>query len=107
MQNSMIIPMSMERVTVTLPVEIVRDIDRLDKNRSKFVLDAVRQELRRRRRAELRRSLRRPHVETTQLADAGLDEWAKSLPDEESLVDPKGGVRVRWVPGEGWVEAKR
>jgi metal-responsive CopG/Arc/MetJ family transcriptional regulator len=39
-----------ERITVTLPAEVVRDIDRLEKNRSKFVLEAVRHELKRRRR---------------------------------------------------------
>lgn len=33
---------SVERVTVTLPDELVRDIDRREKNRSKFVAEAVR-----------------------------------------------------------------
>jgi Arc/MetJ-type ribon-helix-helix transcriptional regulator len=97
-----------ERVTVTLPAEVVRDIDRLEKNRSKFILDAVRHELQRRRREELQRSLRSPHPESAQLAEAGFDEWAKSLPAEEAsdLVDLKAGTAVRWVPGEGWVEAR-
>ena len=48
---------SVERVTVTLPNDLVRDIDRRENNRSKFVAEAVRHELDRRRRAELRRSL--------------------------------------------------
>jgi metal-responsive CopG/Arc/MetJ family transcriptional regulator len=97
-----------ERVTVTLPAEVVRDIDRLEKNRSKFVLEAVRQELKRRRREELERSLRSPHPESG-VAELGFDEWARGLPEEEAsdLVDLKTGTRVRWVPGEGWVAARK
>jgi Arc/MetJ-type ribon-helix-helix transcriptional regulator len=98
-----------ERVTVTLPVEVVRDIDRLEKNRSKFVLEAVRHELKQRRRDELERSLRNPHPESEQLTDVGFDEWASGLPDEDAadLVDVRAGTPVRWVPGEGWVEGDR
>jgi Arc/MetJ-type ribon-helix-helix transcriptional regulator len=98
-----------ERVTVTLPAEVVRDIDRIEKNRSKFVLDAVRHELKRRRRQDLQRSLRNPHPESEQLAEAGFGEWASGLPEEDAvdLVDMKAGTPVRWVPGEGWVEASK
>ena len=46
-----------DRVTVTLPNNLVRDIDRREKNRSKFIAEAVRNELDRRRRDELHRSL--------------------------------------------------
>jgi len=96
-----------ERVTVTLPAEVVRDIDRLEKNRSKFVLEAVRHELKRRRREDLRRSLHSPHPESEQLAEAGFADWARSLPEEDAadLVDTKAGTPIRWVAGEGWVEA--
>jgi len=95
-----------DRVTVTLPNDLVRDIDRREKNRSKFVAEAVRHELDRRRRAELRRSLRNPHPESADLAEQGLEEWARGLPAEDTamLVDTTGGQPVRWVPGEGWVE---
>ncbi len=95
-----------ERITVTLPCDLVRDIDRREKNRSRFVLDAVRRELDRRRRADLRRSLRNPHPESVELADRGLDEWAEGLPDEDTgaLVDDSVGRPVHWIPGEGWVE---
>jgi Arc/MetJ-type ribon-helix-helix transcriptional regulator len=98
-----------ERVTVTLPTEVVRDIDRLEKNRSKFVLEAVRHELKRRRREDLQRSLRNPHPEIEQLAEEGFDEWAGSLPEEDAadLVDLKAGTSVRWVPGEGWKEGSK
>ena len=95
-----------ERVTVTLPGDLVRDIDRHEKNRSKFVAEAIRHELDRRRRAELRRSLQNPHPESAELAEQGLEEWARGLPreDAEPLIDASAGKAVRWVSGEGWVE---
>jgi hypothetical protein len=100
--------MSIERVTVTLPSELVQNIDRCEKNRSKFIAEAVRREIDRRRRDELHRSLNNPHPETADLAELGFDDWAGSLPDEsaESLVDMSAGRSVRWVPGEGWIEEK-
>ena len=94
-----------ERVTVTLPEELVREIDRHERNRSKFVLHSVQRELDRRRRDELRRSLRSPHPESQALAEAGEREWMAGLPDgDEDLVEPENGQAVRWIPGEGWVE---
>jgi Arc/MetJ-type ribon-helix-helix transcriptional regulator len=97
---------SVERVTVTLSDDLVRDIDRREKDRSKFVAEAVRNELDRRRRAELHRSLRNPHPEGAELAEQGIEEWARGLPEEdaEALVDRSAGRPVRWVPSEGWVE---
>jgi Arc/MetJ-type ribon-helix-helix transcriptional regulator len=97
---------SVERVTVTLPEDLLRDIDRREKNRSKFVAEAVRRELDRLRREELRRSLQNPHPESTELAEQGLEEWSRRLPEEdvEALLDSRAGKAVRWVPGEGWVE---
>jgi hypothetical protein len=99
---------SVDRVTVTLPTELVKDIGRREKNRSKFVAEAVRNELDRRRREELRRSLHHPHSESAELVESGFEEWTRSLPDEnaESLVDRKAGKPVRWVPGKGWVKGK-
>ena len=97
-----------ERVTVTLPMDLVRDIDRREKNRSKFVAEAVRHELDHRRREELRRSLENPHQESAEFADEGLEAWTRSLPEEdtEALVDRSAGKPVRWVSGEGWVEGR-
>ena len=96
------------RVTVTLPIELVHDIDQFEKNRSRFVLEAVKRELARRKRAELRRSLGEPHPQTAAIGDEGLDAWASSLPRESGdLVDRKGGVRVRWRPGHGWERLAR
>jgi Arc/MetJ-type ribon-helix-helix transcriptional regulator len=99
---------SVDRVTVTLPNDLVRDIDRREKNRSKFVAEAVRNELDRRRREELRRSLQNPHPESAVLAEHGLEEWTRGLPEEdaETLVDGKAGRPVHWVAGEGWVEGR-
>lgn len=92
-------------MTVTLPAELVERIGRLEKNRSRFIATAVEHELARRRREELRRSLDEPHPEAAELAEAGLGEWAASLPEgDEGLVDPSAGRPVRWVEGEGWVE---
>ena len=97
-----------ERVTVTLSTDLVRDIDRLEKDRSKFLQEAARHEVERRRRALLGRSLRSPHPETTELVEEDLQEWASSLPEEDAagLVDLRAGKDVRWVPGEGWTEAQ-
>jgi Arc/MetJ-type ribon-helix-helix transcriptional regulator len=97
---------SVERVTVTLPDDLVRDIDRLEKNRSKFIAEAVRREVERRRREELRRSLESPHPESVDVADQDLEEWFQALPEEDvgSLLNAGAGKGVRWVAGEGWVE---
>jgi hypothetical protein len=97
--------MASERVTITLPAELVQSIDRYEHNRSRFIAVAVEHELIRRRRAELFRSLESPPLEPEDLAEAGLAEWAASLPpDDEQLVDIQAGTPVRWVEGEGWVE---
>jgi Arc/MetJ-type ribon-helix-helix transcriptional regulator len=99
---------SIERVTVTLPNDLVRDIDRREKNRSRFIAEAVRRELDRRRREELRRSLENPHPESHEFAELGFDEWSRGLPDEDAaaLVDSSAGKAVEWVPGSGWVEVR-
>jgi metal-responsive CopG/Arc/MetJ family transcriptional regulator len=94
-----------ERVTVTLPADMVESIDRLERNRSRFIKDAVLHELARRRHDEMRRSLEHPHSDIADLADSGLEEWITSLPpDDEALVDVNAGTAVRWVEGEGWIE---
>ena len=100
---------SVERVTVTLPNELLKEVDRREKNRSKVVVGAVRPELERRRRAELRQALANPHSESAELAEQGWAEWAERLPEEdgEALVDSSAGQEVRWVSGEGWVEGRK
>ena len=105
----MIILMPAARITVTLPPELVDEIDRRERNRSRFVLDAVRREVERRRREELRRSLAHPHPEAGELADAGLEEWGARLSGDEAsdLLVPSKGKPIRWVRGRGWTDARR
>ena len=96
------------RITITLPPELVSEIDRRERNRSRFVLDAVRREIHRRRREELRRSLDHPHPESSELADAGLGEWgARGAADDANLLDPSAGKSIRWVEGQGWADRKK
>lgn len=97
---------SAEQVTVTLPVDLLNDMDRRERDRSKFVADAVRHELERRRREELERCLKNPHPESDPLAEQGFNEWAQSLPEEdtESLVMKDSGRAIRWAPESGWLE---
>jgi len=97
-----------ERVTVTLPIDLVEGIDRLERNRSRFITEAVEHELVRRRREGLLRSLRSPHPEAGELAETGLAEWGAGLPPgDEALVDVRAGKAVRWVEGQGWVEKSK
>ena len=100
--------MALERVTVTLPTKLLKDLDQMEKNRSRFIQEAVRREVERRRREDLRRSLRNPHGEVRETADLGYRAWAKALPEEDvsTLVDPRGGRAVRWLPGEGWTSRR-
>src|SRR6202142_4325709 len=97
-----------DRVTVTLPNDLIRENDRREKKRSKFIAEAVRNELDRRRRDELGRSLDNPHPESAELAEQGLVEWTRGLPEEDAaaLVDSNAGRPIRWVSGEGWVEGR-
>ena len=57
----------MERVTVTLPADLVEKIDQLERNRSRFIAEAVEHELTLRRRDALLQSVENPHPETTGL----------------------------------------
>ena len=93
-----------ERVTVTLSAELLEGIDRLERNRSRFIAEAVEHELARRRREQLLSSIQNPHPETADSADAGLGDWTADLPDDEGLVDRQRGTAVRWVQGQGWVK---
>lgn len=92
-----------ERVTVTLSAELVEGIDRLERNRSRFIAEAVERELFRRRHDALLRSVHSPHPETTAFVDTGLADWA-DLASDEGLVDPTAGTPVRWTEGHGWVK---
>ena len=92
-------------LTVTLPDELVDEIDRWEKNRSKFLLEASLRELSSRRREELERSLDAPHSESAWVAEQGLGEWGSAAEvDDEDLLDPAAACGVRWRDGEGWTE---
>jgi hypothetical protein len=100
-----LIMVTTERVTVTLPVQLVEGIDRFERNRSRFIAEAVERELVRRQREGLLRSLASPHSEAGESAGHGLIDWDPSLPaDEPGLVDETAGQAVRWIEGRGWVE---
>ena len=98
--------MRAERLTVTIPPDLIQGIDRVERNRSKFIQEAVRHELERRRRDELYRSLRHPHPETREYAELGFDAWAARLSEgsDDDLVDADAGTEVRWSPEKGWRE---
>ena len=93
------------RITITLPDELVQDIDRRERNRSKFILAAVEHELESRRRQELLASVANPHPQSEEVAEAGLGAWSDlASPGDEDLLDPNAGTTVRWSRNEGWVE---
>ena len=96
-----------ERVTVTLRSGLLEEIDRVERNRSRFIAEAVEHELQRRRREALLQSVANPHPETTALADVGTGDWVADLPEENDLVDLSCGTAVRWIEGRGWVEQSR
>jgi len=98
--------MHTERVTLTMPREIVKQIDGMTKNRSRFIVDAVRRELARQRREELRLSLRNPHEESEQVAELGVADWGAALPDDSDLLTPGSGRAVRWRAEKGWSSAE-
>ena len=92
-----------ERVTVTLPSNLLDGIDRFEQNRSRFIAQAVEHELEHRRREELLRSVRSPHPGGDDLSELGTGDWLPDLvEDAAELVDLAGGTPVRWVSGDGW-----
>ena len=95
-----------ERVTVTLNADLVESIDRLQRNRSQFIAEAVEHELERRRREAFVRSVHSPHAETAECVDVGVSDWTADLSGDEGLVDMAAGTPVRWVEGQGWIEER-
>jgi D-aminopeptidase len=94
------------RVRVTRPLDLIEGIDRLERNRSRFIAEAVEHESSRRRRDGLLLSLKGPHPATVELAEMGMADWAANLPvEEERLVDVSAGTPVRWIEGQGWIRS--
>ncbi len=97
--------MAKARITVTLPQEFVREIDRRERNRSRFILDAVKHELENRLRQELLASVESPHPQSEEVAEVGLSEWGDwGAAEDEELLDAQAGSSVRWCPGQGWTK---
>ncbi len=98
----------LKRIKVSLPPELVKDLDRRANNRSQFVAEAVRKELNSRRREEFRRSLQNPHPESADFAEWGLEDWNNSIPVEaaDEFLDNSLGKPVRWIPGVGWINVE-
>jgi hypothetical protein len=94
------------RVTVTLAADLVDGIDRIERNRSRFIAEAVEHELMRRRQAGLLQSIHSPHADTVALVDAGLADWVSDLPADEGLVDLDAGTPVSWAEGQGWTKGR-
>lgn len=93
------------RITVTLPDEVVRAIDKRERNRSRFVLQAVEHELESRRRQELLESLENHHPRSEEVAEAGVAEWGRwGAENDSDLVDTEAGRAVSWSPRQGWIE---
>ena len=94
------------RVTVTLDADLVDGIDRIERNRSRFIAEAVQHELARRRQAALLQSIRSPHADTVALVDTGVADWVSDLPADDGIVDVDAGTPVRWVEGQGWTKGR-
>jgi hypothetical protein len=97
-----------ERVTVSLPSELLEGMDRFERNRSRFIAEAVEHELERRRREGMLRSLQTPHPNSHELLELGTSDWLAGLPDDDAtLLASDSGTPVTWVPGEGWKSGAR
>ncbi|MGH2758830.1 MAG: CopG family ribbon-helix-helix protein [Actinomycetota bacterium] len=92
-----------KNITISLPEDMADEIDQRSSNRSRFVLEALQAHIEQLRRDELDRSLRSPHPESGELADADLSSWVAAGTDETGLVDPAEGQTIRWQPGRGWI----
>ena len=93
-------------MTVTLDADLVDGIDRIERNRSRFIAEAVQHELARRRQAAVLQSIRSPHADTVALVDTGVADWVSDLPADDGLVDVDAGTPVRWVEGQGWTKGR-
>jgi post-segregation antitoxin (ccd killing protein) len=97
--------MASERVTITLPEELVQEIDGRERNRSRFVQRAVARELDRLRQEELQRSLNNPHTDSEAVAESGFSEWADLVDSgDQELLDTTAGTEIRWDADRGWRE---
>jgi hypothetical protein len=94
--------MAIAEVTVTLSSELVEKIDRVERDRSRFVASAVERELARLQCPEPMCSGVSPHFDA-EVTDGGFGDWATSLPSLDA-VDPSAGHLRRWIEAQGWVD---
>ena len=87
-----------ERVTVTLSGEVVREVDRHEQNRSRFVLEAIQHELERRRRDALRRSIEHPPSVTPRSSPTNASRLSGSFPSLAHQVKARCTLSFDWVP---------
>jgi hypothetical protein len=97
--------MSAATVTIHLPPELLRAVDSQPIDRDAFVEQALRHELERQAREQLRASLETPHPESLDTAELGLADFAQGLPadDAAALCDLSSGTPVHWSEGRGWI----
>jgi hypothetical protein len=97
--------MASERLTVTLPEEMVREIEKHERNRSRFVQRAVAREIQRLRQEKLRQSLDNPHTDSEVVAESGFSEWADlGAEGDLDLLDTAAGTKILWDSERGWIE---
>lgn len=96
--------MAAQRITLTLPSEVVTAIDRTTHDRDSFVTDAVRHEIDRRREDQLQRSLDRPHPETSMANKSVPRDWPTGVPHDEwdELLTSELGQDICWEEEKGW-----
>ena len=87
-----------ERVTVTLPEEVVREVDRHEQNRSRFVLQAIQHELERRRRDASRRSIEHPPSVTPSSSPTNASRLSRLFPSLAHQVKARCTLPFDWVP---------
>jgi len=89
-----------ERVTVTLPSNLLEGIARFEQNRSRFIAQAVEHELEHRRREELLRSVSSPHPGGDDLSELGTGDWLPDLVEDAAPADAQDRRPRRGVGGK-------
>ena len=90
-----------------MPAELIHEMDHYASNRSRFIAEAVAQELKRRRHQALLTSLEEPHPESLATEALGLQTWAQTLPQGDAdLLDPGAGLSIHWTSDQGWQESR-
>ena len=82
--------------------ELVAGIERIKRNLSRFIGEAECDELKRRQRQELVRSLEESHPDSLTTAEMGVENWNQGLPAEDhNLLDPRSAMPLQWSGEQG------